>query len=188
MSLPFEKAFPEEFDFYHLGQVKLKSAVERPNVRNIPISPINLGTVAAKAVGIFEYTSSDKLSSIGYTFNGDINCALIVSFDRNLDLSTYMELGNVLASRIATQLCESGLDVMISAPNILTEKQLRSLIGGGANNNGTEAETNEKMSTRVDIIQKTYLHEMVNCGSVEIKTLLITLPSAHPYLGRIGHA
>src|SRR5690348_956386 len=91
-------ALPQNFQFYHLGEVQLK--------------PI-------------DFDLQDETIAIAYQIYGDIKALLIVLFAQDLDTSTYCELGNVLASKIANQLnSENNLDVLISPPQTLSKAQL----------------------------------------------------------------
>src|SRR4051812_34966083 len=84
-------ALPEQFDFYHLGRVEL-----HPDLRCPP---------------------DQNNSSVVFRIYGDLSVWIVLFFDKDLDFSTYAELGNVLASKIITQLNTlSGIDLMVSPP------------------------------------------------------------------------
>ena len=108
-------ALPKEFEFYHLGKVKLQEAA-----------------LASPRPDFFPAASEDQVPAIGYSFRGDVTGVLILGVPGGADLSVYAELGNIIASQIATQLAtQDGLDVMISAPNFLSSSALRKLVSGG---------------------------------------------------------
>jgi hypothetical protein len=106
-------SLPETFEFYHLGTVQPARA---PGI----MSPQKMLA-----------TSLATHSKVGFTIHGDVEGALVIAFERGLDLSTYMEMGNVIASRMVTafvQDSETKVDAMISAPQSLTEKALDRLL------------------------------------------------------------
>lgn len=97
-------AMPETFDFYHLGKVEARPAEAE------------------------DFLDLEDSVFMGFRFQGDLNGILIAVFDRGLDLSTYTELGNIIASRFATRLSDaSSIDVMISPPQTLGEPLFRKL-------------------------------------------------------------
>ncbi|MEK6706654.1 MAG: hypothetical protein AABZ06_12790 [Bdellovibrionota bacterium] len=133
---PLISALPTEFEFYHLGNVKLS-----------PGEPVEFANLESLV---------DDYFAIAFSFLGDLRSVLVILFDRDLDVSTYTEMGNVLASQIAVHLNkEEGLDVMISPPHVLNPTQLRKLLAYGA-----------------PIIRKKYLHSHGN-RIVTVQTLLI---------------
>lgn len=106
-----DRALPLEFPFYHLGLMRLE--------------PDDAST-GALIVGARE---SDQ-HILAYRLRGDLNALIILLVDRGLDPSTYAEAGNVLASRVATELSqERDLDVMISPPLRLDPAQLQVIAG-----------------------------------------------------------
>jgi len=106
-------ALPQSFEFYHLGKVEI--APWQPsdsNALNDEILQRPLHSIA--------FTIIDEDLSRG---------VLLVLFDSALDLSTYSELGNTLASQIATRLSQtSGFDAWISPPKVLNPVQLKRLL------------------------------------------------------------
>lgn len=128
------EALPEGFDFYHLGRIELDQSTP----------------VATFAV------SSDQLA-VAYRLQGDVRGALILIFGREHDASVYSEAGNVIASRLATELSSRrGFDVAISPPQRLTSRQLQPLLqSGGA-------------------IARTYVHRH---GSSAVKLTAVLLSS-----------
>lgn len=95
------RALPLRFAFYNMGEVELQQET----------TPID-----------------EDVSAISYRMYGDVKSLLIVLFPKGLDLSLYAELGNVIASKIATQLSsDTSLDVMVSPPQILNEVQTQKL-------------------------------------------------------------
>jgi chemotaxis protein CheY-P-specific phosphatase CheC len=99
------EALPRSFDFYHLGQIELQED-ELPS-------------------------SSDRIA-IAYTLEGEARGALLLLLDEGLDLSTYSEAGNIIASRLATALsARHGLEVTISPPRVLSRAQLQTVLNTG---------------------------------------------------------
>jgi hypothetical protein len=90
-------ALPNHIHFYHLGEVTLKNEI---------------------------HTNLDEIDdhwpqnvSIGFRLSGDLKALLILLFSKDLDSSTYYELGNLLASQIANKLhSQQGLSIFISPP------------------------------------------------------------------------
>lgn len=96
-------ALPEKFSFYHLGEITLAPKDEKTAL------PSNLQDHVA----------------LGFTLQGDWQAALVLIFDRGLDLSTYSEAGNIVASKLVTRLSqEHGVDLVLSPPTEIEEKQL----------------------------------------------------------------
>lgn len=127
-------ALPTQFDFYHLGKVEQQ-----------PLSNSNFFRDAC---------------AVGFRLLGDLNGLMIVLFEKDLDHSTYTEFGNLLASRLATQLqTENGLDVMISPPQSLEHGLVQKLL--------------EKNSS---IIRRTYAHFYKN-SVISVETLVLSAPS-----------
>ncbi len=107
-------ALPREFEFYHLGSVKLQEAA-----------------LAAPRPELFPAASEDQVPAIGYSFRGDVSGVLILNVPGGADVSLYAEMGNIIASQVATRLArDEQLDVMISAPNYLSSAALRKLLTG----------------------------------------------------------
>lgn len=91
-------ALPEAFPFYHLGTVQADGA-------------------ASARLELDGLRDLQEKFAVAFRFSGDFNGILITLFDRGLDLSTYTEMGNILASQFATRLSAGGgADVMISPP------------------------------------------------------------------------
>lgn len=131
-------ALPNRFDFYHLGEVSLQ-----PTDSDLPNS-----------------------QAVAFHLTGDLQAIMIVLFDKNLDISTYSELGNILASKVATYFNHStGLDLQISSPQLLTDVQTEHLV----QNNQT-------------IVRRTYTH-IYDGKVIPLETLLLSAP-----VGGIGHA
>jgi hypothetical protein len=107
------QSLPENFPFYHLGEVQLDVSQATPD------------SVLANA-------DSDDRLAIAYSLQGELRGLLAVIFEQGLDISTYSELGNIIASRMATQLeAEHGLAVSISPPRILSSLQFKNLLKQG---------------------------------------------------------
>jgi hypothetical protein len=102
------EAFPQVVSFYHLGTVNASA----------PSTTLTL-------------TASELSEKVGllFRFLGDFSGSFLFLFDKGLDLSIYSELGNVLASQIATHLSENHeRDILISPPHTLTHTQLVTLL------------------------------------------------------------
>ncbi len=99
-------ALPGEFTFYHLGQVSPQSGESEA----LPSS-----------------LSANGLQAVGFSLYGEMRGLAIVLFDEGLDTSTYTELGNTLASRLADglsdQSAKSDSIIMVSPPMPLSETQ-----------------------------------------------------------------
>jgi chemotaxis protein CheY-P-specific phosphatase CheC len=94
-------ALPDQFEFYHLGQVALQST----------------------------NSSLEDANAIAFHIAGDMMAVVVLLFAKGLDSSIYSELGNILVSRLATQLNQKdGIDLMISPPQSLTENQLNQIM------------------------------------------------------------
>ncbi|MBC7691401.1 MAG: hypothetical protein H7222_06490 [Methylotenera sp.] len=99
-------AFPESFTFYHLGNVEKQAPIDHVQALDLK-----------------------GRSGVSFNLYGDTTGLILFLFDEGLDGSTYTEMGNVLASRMANQLSlEQGWDVMISPPRFLTSLQLQSQV------------------------------------------------------------
>ncbi|MEO5969098.1 MAG: hypothetical protein ABIQ95_04160 [Bdellovibrionia bacterium] len=131
------EALPSSFNFYHLGKVELQ-----PDLRN----PV---------YGSFD-AAGDLPCGIGFYIQGDLNATLVILLEKNLDLSIYSELGNILASKITNQLyVDRQLQLTISPPQPLSEYQLVNVL-------------KNKLST----IRKIYIHRYEN-QIVYLETLLV---------------
>ena len=66
--------------------------------------------------------------AIVFSLRGELKALLIVCFEKDLDVSTYSELGNIIASRLALRLSEeAGIEVLISPPQPLSKAHLEML-------------------------------------------------------------
>lgn len=110
-------ALPSHFQFYHLGEVEMTPLLN----------------------------SFADTTSIAYRLSGEITALLVLSFAKELDMSIYSEVGNIIASRLVTQLSEEGIDVTISSPKHLDPKQIKLLLGN-----------------KESIIRRTYAHLLKN--------------------------
>ena len=127
-------ALPVHIDFYHLGTVEQKTTNDSNTFRD--------------ACGV------------AFKIYGDLNGLMIVLFENDLDHSTYTELGNLLASRLATRLqVENALDVMISPPQRIEASLVQSLT--------------QKNSS---IIRRTYAHFYKN-SVISVETLVLSAQS-----------
>lgn len=109
-------ALPEKFDFYHLGTVA--PAPDLGSIESeLEIRPEQL-----------LWESLDEDTKVAFTIRGDLSGVLVISFESGLDVSTYMEIGNIIASRTVTRLSdEEGMDLMISPPQLLSRRGLERL-------------------------------------------------------------
>src|SRR4051812_46540740 len=90
-------SLPDAFDFYQLGRVSLAGQAVS-----------NASFLAAELEG---------QARVAFTLKGDLAGLLVLAFDSGLDLSTYMEMGNIIASRLVTAVTQNGkLDVLLSPP------------------------------------------------------------------------
>jgi hypothetical protein len=142
------ESLPYSFNFYHLGKVELQNHL--PDHFQDSLSD----------------ESKSLASGIGFHLRGDLNATLAILFDRDLDLSIYSEVGNILASKIANQLfLDRQLQVEISPPQLLSEIQLETILMSGPST-----------------IRKAYVHQYDD-KMVYLQTLLV--PS---HLEGIGNA
>lgn len=100
-------SLPENFSFYHLGEIALRESAQAPASLLDP---------------------SDQRAALAYTFRGDIQAAIVLFIEPGLDISMYSEAGNIIASQLATRLAEKhGIDVVLSPPTRLERSQLQLL-------------------------------------------------------------
>src|SRR4051812_8599967 len=103
----FETALPESFPFYHLGQ----------------ICPVPQETELS--------ATESELAGVAFSIDCEgllEGAILIVFYDPDLDHDLYAEAGNVIASRLATELSRrTGGKSQISPPRRLSSTQLHSL-------------------------------------------------------------
>ena len=105
--LDIADALPENFNFYHLGRVEAQTVLEASDVT---------GAIA----------DSD---AVAFTLQGDRRATVIILFEKGLDQSMYAEMGNVMVSRLASTLSETGeIDVIISPPKNLASNMVHSLV------------------------------------------------------------
>lgn len=121
--------FPAEFDFYNLGKIEI-----------LPGEPSN-------HLGIYEEEEFDSAQDgqiLGFKLYGDFSAWLVLVLEQQTDPDTYAELGNILASKIATELYAlRNWDVMVTPPEVLTSSRFRQL-----------AKTNPLA------VRRTYLHRL----------------------------
>ena len=113
-------SLPSSLDFYHLGSVEVDE-------RQPSTDPDRIRMDLLRRAADF--------NAYGFAFHGDFRGALIILFSKDLDRDTYAELGNILASRLATSLTEQeGLGVSISPPYLLgaSGKWIQSTLQPGA--------------------------------------------------------
>lgn len=109
-----QNALPHTFDFYHLGSVELK-----------PMPPL---TVLPEPIEL------NGVTGIAYQFKGDFQGLLLLLVASELDVSTYSEMGNIIASRLANSLqSKEGLDVLITPPKVLERAQVARIIQSNPN-------------------------------------------------------
>ena len=120
-------ALPNHLEFYHLGKVELQE---------------------------FEHTWQET-TAVAFRLYGERMALVILLFDKDLDESVYSEFGNLLVSRIATELSsKNGLEVTISPPMKFNPSRLQKLI------------------QRVTAIRKTYVH-FHNNSAIPIETWIL---------------
>jgi hypothetical protein len=101
------QSLPENFSFYHLGQIALRDS-SRPS--QVLFDP------------------NDDRAALAYHFRGDIQATVVFLLEPGLDVSMYSEAGNIIASKLATVLADKhGVDVVISSPVRLERAQLNLL-------------------------------------------------------------
>lgn len=110
MEFPLE-ALPERFDFYHLGEVRMESRAQ-----SLEPALVNSNT-----------------QCVAFAIQGGARGAIAILFHKNLDHSTYTELGNILASQAADRLAkmsagEDWLPVLISPPKSLNHLQFGQML------------------------------------------------------------
>jgi hypothetical protein len=92
-----EDSLPKKFDFYHLGSAELK--------------PLEC--------------DFNESCAIAFRLYGELNAVLVVLFEKGLDVDTYSEFGNIIASQLVTHLnSNEAFDIMISPPRVLQTEQL----------------------------------------------------------------
>lgn len=129
------QSLPENISFYHLGEIALRDSVKPQKTA---------------------LNSSDDRAALAYTLRGDIQAAVVLLIEPGLDLSMYSEAGNIIASRLATELADKhGIDVVLSPPTRLERSQLQLLA-----------------STTPEIAEKTYVHTYAG-KDVLLETLLL---------------
>ncbi len=133
-------SFPDQFEFYHLGRVELQG---------------------------FQQAKKDclqKNNAIAFRIEYDVSVWIVVLFGRDLDIPTYSELGNIIVSKMVTQLSSLlGAEIMISPPHYLDQTQIEIM-----------AQTSYK------IICKNYSHHFKN-SVIPIETWI--LPSLWEGIG-----
>ena len=129
-------AMPGGFSFYQLGHVE--AMADEPHEET--------------------YRALEDRVGIAFNLEGDIRGLLVLIVEQGLDLSTYTELGNILASRLATNLTGPG-EVMISPPIHLNHSQLERL-----------------MRAQQPVLQRSYIHLNKNTA-VTVQTLILLTPS-----------
>jgi chemotaxis protein CheY-P-specific phosphatase CheC len=134
-------SLPETFSFYHLGQIALRDSGK------------------AKAALL---DPNDDRAALAYTLRGDIQAAVVLLLEPGLDVSMYSEAGNIIASKLATQLAEKhGIDVVLSPPTRLERSQLQLLA-----------------SATPEIAEKTYVHS--HAGKEVLLEALLLIHSSGP--------
>jgi chemotaxis protein CheY-P-specific phosphatase CheC len=109
------ESLPRSFSFYHLGQIELQDEAE-----------------VLSATGHLGFLASVDRVAAAYVLQGEVRGVLVLVFDQGLDVSTYSEAGNIIASQLANGLEErQGMVVSISPPRILSGGQLQNLLGNG---------------------------------------------------------
>jgi hypothetical protein len=107
-----DQNLPDQFNFYDLG------TVERGENRGEAdeIQPDQIGVA-------FSIYSSEELSPIG------VRSLMLLTFDEGLQADIYMEIGNILASRIAGQIHRKvGESILITPPLLLKNPAVQRLV------------------------------------------------------------
>jgi hypothetical protein len=108
---------PRDFDFYHLGRITLSD------------EPTEIPAPLTHASPLF----SDDRIAVAFALQGDTPGALVLLLDGSLDVSTYSEAGNIIASRLATSLASrEGREVTVSPPRVISRERLQQMLNGGA--------------------------------------------------------
>ncbi len=104
------QALPQQFGFYHLGDVELiETRADNPSRQSSRELPTQ--------------------TAVAFTYQGDARGVLALIFDSDLDISIYSEMGNVIASRMITHLHQKeGADILLSPPKVLNAGQLAVLM------------------------------------------------------------
>lgn len=106
-SAPFEieSSLPDRFDFYHLGEVYRTDTPPQ------------------------EYADFDSNTAtfLTYRLEGERRVVMVLKLPSHLDVSTYMELGNILASQLSNQLSQKGVLTLPSPPKIISQEQFHRL-------------------------------------------------------------
>ncbi|MEK6578826.1 MAG: hypothetical protein AABZ55_06335 [Bdellovibrionota bacterium] len=101
-------ALPQGFPFYSLGQVELLNT--SPELFTLLENP------------------EHHFSAYRYHFKGEVQSALILFFDRDLDPGSFAEMGNIIDGKCASQLeKQHQFDVMITPPELMTVGQIRQI-------------------------------------------------------------
>lgn len=115
-SMKLDSLLPRAFEFYHLGQVTLSD------------EPTPLPMPFAHTMPLF----SDERIAVAFSLQGESHGALVMLFDGSLDVSTYSEAGNIIASRLATSLAaQDGREVTVSPPRVVSHERLQQMLNGG---------------------------------------------------------
>lgn len=143
-----EKALPTGFPFYHLGTVELAPASEDGHASPAQISAL--------------LNEVELQRGAAFSLQGDVRGLLVVLFDQGLDVSTYTELGNLIASQVVNRLYELGsLDVVLSPPRLVQGRQVREWID----------------PQRSLCIARTY-HHVHEQTTLKVRTLILPAPAA----------
>jgi hypothetical protein len=107
--LSIAHSLPEEFNFYHLGEVKQQT---KTSSSSNPLPSLDLTHTA-----------------IAFQVYGDLQAWVMLVVGNELDSSLYAELGNILVSQFVTHLHSTqGIGVMVSPPHFLTSSQANQLL------------------------------------------------------------
>lgn len=100
-----DQALPKSFEFYKEGHV----ALDPSNTTSLGM-PENL----------------EELQCLAYSIQGDLMGVALVLVDRDLDVSMYAEMGNIIVCRMISNIGKD-LDVIIGSPKELSESSIRKL-------------------------------------------------------------
>ena len=138
---PLIQSLKDGFAFYHAGVVEPQCSVFHASLSSSLRASFMMG---------------GKCHSFGFRFEGDLRGAFLLSVDGTLNSSMYAEMGNILASRLASRY-PFGTEIVISPPMLLNSKRVASLL---------------KLSSRA--LQSDFVHRW---EGREIRVLTLFLPA-----------
>lgn len=160
-------SLPEKFRFYHLGDVK---RVDSPSPSRTSLESLP------------EDSELQGLRAVAFNLKGDVQGTLMILFNQKLDVSTYTELGNVLASKLATRLSEvRGADVLITPPRNLSPLQLEAFLIKIRKTLSSQLIAEKR---KPQVVRSRYIHSSVQSSGekniskeIPVDALFVTAPS-----------